>query len=129
MTDHDAIAARVRQDMKAGTPGPWKIGKNNPARVSREGRYIANFDPLHSNDPKCEDDARRAARLPDLEAAYLDLYDEVKRLLAALDDIAAAAFWIANEIRIGPEDEGRDIYYMALAIRDDASAALKGPEE
>ena len=129
MTDHDAIAARVRQNRETGTPGPWKIGKNNPARVSREGRYIANFDPLHSNDPKCEDDARRAARLPDLEAAYLDLYDEVKRLLAALDDIAAAAFWIANEIHIGPEDEGRDIYDMALAIRDDARAALKGPEE
>ena len=129
MTDHDAIAARVRQNRETGTPGPWKIGKNNPARVSREGRYIANFDPLHSNDPKCEDDARRAARLPDLEAAYLDLYDEVKRLLAALDDIAAAAFWIANEIHIGPEDEGRDIYDMALAIRDDASEALKGPEE
>jgi len=53
----------------------------------------------------------------------------VKRLLAALDDIAAAAFWIANEIHIGPEDEGRDIYDMALAIRDDARAALKGPEE
>ena len=82
MTDHDAIAARVRQNRETGTPGPWKIGKNNPARVSREGRYIANFDPLHSNDPKCEDDARRAARLPDLEAAYLDLYDEVKRLRA-----------------------------------------------
>ena len=62
MTDHDAIAARVRQNRETGTPGPWKIGKNNPARVSREGRYIANFDPLHSNDPKCEDDARRAAR-------------------------------------------------------------------
>ena len=54
---------------------------------------------------------------------------ERDRLLAALDDIAAAAFWIANEIHIGPEDEGRDIYDMALAIRDDASAALKGPEE
>ena len=129
MTDHDAIAARVRQDREKGTPGPWKSGKSNPTRVSREGRYIANFDPLHSNDPKCEDDARRAARLPDLEAAYLDLYDEVKRLLAALDDIAAAAFWIANEIHIGPDDEGRDLYEMALAIRDDASAALKGPEE
>ncbi len=129
MTDHDAIAARVRQNRETGTPGPWKIGKNNPARVSREGRYIANFDPLHSNDPKCEDDARRAARLPDLEAAYLDLYDEVKRLLAALDDIAAAAFWIANDIQIGPEDEGRDIYDMALAIRDDARAALKGDDQ
>lgn len=78
--DHDAIAARVRQDMKAGTPGPWKCGKNNPARVSRKGRYIADFDPLHSNAPKCEIDARRAAHLPDLETAYLAIYGEGKRL-------------------------------------------------
>ena len=95
MTDHDAIAARVRQDRMSGTmlTGPVYI------------------------------------KLADMADAYLDLYDEAKRLRAALDDIAAAAFWIANEIHIGPEDEGRDIYEMALAIRDDASAALKGPEE
>ena len=68
-------------------------------------------------------------KLADMADAYLDLYDEAKRLRAALDDIAAAAFWIANEIHIGPEDEGRDIYDMALAIRDDAREALKGPEE
>ena len=95
MTDHDAIAARVRQDRMSGTmlTGPVYI------------------------------------KLADMADAYLDLYDEAKRLRAALDDIAAAAFWIANEIHIGPEDEGRDIYDMALAIRDDASAAMKGPEE
>ena len=95
MTDHDAIAARVRQDRMSGTmlTGPVYI------------------------------------KLADMADAYLDLYDEAKRLRAALDDIAAAAFWIANDIHIGPEDEGRDIYEMALAIRDDASAALKGPEE
>ena len=95
MTDHDAIAARVRQDRMSGTmlTGPVYI------------------------------------KLADMADAYLDLYDEAKRLRAALDDIAAAAFWIANEIHIGPDDEGRDLYEMALAIRDDASAALKGPEE
>ena len=95
MTDHDAIAARVRQDRMSGTmlTGPVYI------------------------------------KLADMADAYLDLYDEAKRLRAALDDIAAAAFWIANDIHIGPEDEGRDIYDMALAIRDDASAALKGSEK
>ena len=95
MTDHDAIAARVRQDRMSGTmlTGPVYI------------------------------------KLADMADAYLDLYDEAKRLRAALDDIAAAAFWIANEIHIGPEDEGRDIYDMALAIRDDAREALKGPDE
>ena len=90
MTDHDAIAARVRHSRDTGGPYAWQ---------------------------------------PDLSAAYLDLYDKVTRLLAALDDIAAAAFWIANEIHIGPEDEGRDLYDMALAIRDDARAAMKGDSD
>ena len=121
MTDHDAIAARVRQNRETGTPGPWKIGKNNQARVSREGRYIANFDPLHSNDPKCEDDARRAARLPDLEAAYLDLYDEVKRLRAALTIYAQSGNW-----RLGGCCDQNSPNFTGEAI---ARAALKGDSD
>ena len=95
MTDHDAIAARVRQDRMSGTmlTGPVYI------------------------------------KLADMADAYLDLYDEAKRLRAALDEIATAASGIAHDLQIGPEDEGRDIYDMALAIRDDAREALKGPEE
>lgn len=54
---------------------------------------------------------------------------ERDRLRAVLNEIASAASGVAHEIQIGPEDEGRDIYEMALAIRDDARAALKGPEE
>ena len=54
---------------------------------------------------------------------------ERDRLRAALNEIASAADGIAHDLQIGPDDEGRDIYEMALAIRDDASAALKGPEE
>lgn len=196
MTDHDAIAARVRQDRETGTPGPWQSG------IIEDGGPFAVGDrdcwPIckmaAAPGPHNGANARRIAALPDLEAAYLDLYDEVKRLRAerdrfeaalgracqvggttylveraekaeaervaewnkrreaeasrdlekavcatikaerdamraALDDIAAAAFWIANEIHIGPEDEGRDIYEMALAIRDDARAALKGDSD
>ena len=95
MTDHDAIAARVRQDRMSGTmlTGPVYI------------------------------------KLADMADAYLDLYDEAKRLRAALDEIATAASGIAHDLQIGPDDEGRDIYEMALAIRDDARAALKGPDE
>ena len=95
MTDHDAIAARGRQDRMSGTmlTGPVYI------------------------------------KLADMADAYLDLYDEAKRLRAALDEIATAASGIAHDLQIGPEDEGRDIYDMALAIRDDAREALKGPEE
>lgn len=46
------------------------------------------------------------------------------RMLAVLDEIATAASGIARDIQIGPDDEGRDIYEMVLAIRDDARAAL-----
>ena len=103
MTDHDAIAAQVRLMSE-----------------------VCECDTDYCRHAEAHDDA------PDydgISAAYLDLYDEVKRLRAALDDIAATAFWIANDIHIGPEDEGRDIYDMALAIRDDARDALKGPDE
>jgi len=228
MTDHDAIAAKVRQDMKAGTPGPWQSG------IIEDGGPFAVGDrdcwPIckmaAAPGPHNGANARRIAALPDLEAAYLDLYDEVQRLRAerdalismrdslgnfwakaearaekaeaeriaewnkrrdaesslvlekavcltaeaerdewqeevarctlscppgfrkspasdgvkalraerdrlraALNEIASAADGIAHGLQVGPEDEGRDIYEMALAIRDDASAALKGPEE
>lgn len=121
MTDHDALAARVRQNREAGTPGPWKCGKNNPARVSREGRYIADFDPLHSNAPKCETDAARAAHLPDLEAAYLDLYDEVTRLRAALTIYAQSGNW-----RLGGCCDPNSPNFTGEAI---ARAALKGDSD
>ena len=151
MTDHDAIAARVRQGRKAGTPGPWKRGKNNPARVSREGRYIADFDPLHSKAQICENDAARAAFLPDLEDAYLDLYDEVRRLRAERDRFEAA---LGRACQVGgttylveraekaeaERDRLRDaLHRISLASSDsgtskeslghEARAALKGTSE
>ena len=193
MTDHDAIAARVRQDMKAGTPGLWRVGPVDDTIVTAaDGSEVAAVDGDYNEPdlwPIMEANARRIAALPDLEAAYLDLYDEVKRLRAdltdgsfyketdidrlqeraekaeaeriaewnkrrdaesslvlekavcltaeaerdrlrtALNEIASAADGIAHDLQIGPEDEGRDIYDMVLAIRDDAREALKGPEE
>ena len=133
--DHDAIAARVWQDRETGTPGVWDAAIESGchaivAAILPDGANIIALIGNSLETPERETmrfaNARRIAALPDLEAAYLDLYDEVQRLLAALDDIAAAAFWIANEIHIGPEDEGRALYDMALAIRDDARAAMKG---
>lgn len=34
MTDHDAIAARVRQDRETGTPGPWVQDDMTPAWIN-----------------------------------------------------------------------------------------------
>ena len=79
MTDHDAIAARVRQDRETGTPGPWKAVAAGQADDLNE---VVRFDPFQSIADAEGDTARRIAALPDLEAAYLDLYDEVQRLRA-----------------------------------------------
>ena len=87
MTDHDAIAARVRQDRETGTPGPWQSG------IIEDGGPFAVGDrdcwPIckmaAAPGPHNGANARRIAALPDLEAAYLDLYDEVQRLRAERD--------------------------------------------
>ena len=160
MTDHDAIAARVRQDRMSGTmlTGPVYIKLADMAdayldlydevqrlRAERDrfeaalGRacqvggttYLVERAEKAEAERVAEWNKRREAEASrDLEKAVCATFKaERDALLAALDDIAAAAFWNANEIHIGPEDEGRDIYDMALAIRDDASAAMKGPEE
>ena len=183
MTDHDAIAARVRQDRMSGTmlTGPVYIKLADMAdayldlydeakrlRAERDDaistldawfdRRELVHDAVDQAVLDCAKGYLRTSRVGGMQqeesdtvlaviedmarlSVFADLFirmdrerlekteAERDRLRAALDDIAAAAFWIANEIHIGPEDEGRDIYDMALAIRDDASAALKGPEE
>ena len=114
MIDHDAIAAKVRQDRETGTPGPWQSG------IIEDGGPFAVGDrdcwPIckmaAAPGPHNGANARRIAALPDLEAAYLDLYDEVQRLRAVLESIAK------NTCCEGCQE-------AALVAR----AALKGPEE
>ena len=155
MTDHDAIAARVRQDRMSGTmlTGPVYIkladmadayldlydeAKRLRADLTDGSFYKeTDIDRLQERAEKAE--AERIAewnKRRDAEsslvlekAVCLTAEAERDRLRAALNEIASAADGIAHGLQVGPEDEGRDIYEMALAIRDDASAALKGPEE
>ena len=81
--DHDAIAARVRQNREAGTPGPWALSASG-YNVMR-GKTAATVAVAQPSDFSLSD-ARRISALPDLEAAYLALYDEVKRLRAERDE-------------------------------------------
>ena len=85
--DHDAIAARVRQNREAGTPGPWALSASG-YNVMR-GKTAATVAVAQPSDFSLSD-ARRISALPDLEAAYLALYDEVKRLRAERDALRAA---------------------------------------
>ena len=91
MTDHDAIAAKVRQDREAGTPGVWDAAIESGchaivAAILPDGANIIALIGNSLETPERETmrfaNARRIAALPDLEAAYLDLYDEVQRLRA-----------------------------------------------
>ncbi len=74
------VVAEMQRDMAAGTPGPWEVAEAGtypddegakvlgPASANSRGNrvryYVAQF---------CTRDARRIARLPDLEAGYLAL--------------------------------------------------------
>ena len=154
MIDHDAIEPGVRLNRACKEPGPCPdleeayldlYDEVQRLRAERDrfeaalGRacQVGGTTYLCERAEKAE--AQRIAewnKRRDAEASLvlekavcLTAEAERDRLLAALDDIAAAAFWIANEIHIGPDDEGRDIYEMALAIRDDAREALKGTSE
>ena len=129
--DHDAIAARVRQDRMSGTmlTGPVYIKLADMADA-----YLDLYDEakrLRAERDRFEAALGRACQVGG--TTYLveraeKAEAERDRLRAALDEIATAASGIAHDIHIGPDDEGRDIYDMALAIRDDARAALKGSD-
>lgn len=89
--DHDAIAARVWQDRETGTPGVWDAAIESGchaivAAILPDGANIIALIGNSLETPERETmrfaNARRIAALPDLEAAYLDLHDEVKRLRA-----------------------------------------------
>ncbi len=94
--DHDAIAARVRQDREKGSPGPWHQAEDNPSHIDYTDQFVTCWNVAyvhtHCGHPidGSSSNARRIAALPDLEAAYLDLYDEVKRLRAERDRFEAA---------------------------------------
>ena len=88
---------------------------------------------IEDGGPECElDDGRWVCSVDCYDLAVLNhLVAEAERdrLRAALNEIATAASGIAHDLQIGPDDEGRDIHEMALAIRDDARAALKGDSD
>ena len=172
MTDHDAIAARVRDHIARGgspyiAPSEYLDLYDEVQRLRADKRLIiderdntfalmlaraekaeAERDALQSQccmcgktglstiedgGPECElDDGRWVCSVDCYDLAVLNhLVAEAERdrLRAALNEIATAASGIAHGLQIGPDDEGRDIHEMALAIRDDARAALKGDSD
>ena len=76
----------IKRDREAGTPGPWRTSKVNPSRVfGPDSQPVMDRDPTFSQEVKFEANARRIARIPDLEAALLAA-DELARAVDGLHD-------------------------------------------
>lgn len=90
--DVERLIAEAKAALEGVTDGPWKQGKEHPYRVSRQGTYIANCDPLHCNHPVTENNARFIAwarnNVPALIAALRAMQAEKSEL--ALDVLAAS---------------------------------------
>lgn len=123
---------KIERDRTAGTPGPWRVGPvDDTVVIAPDGSEVAAIDGDYNEPdlwPVMEANARRIARLPELEQAYLDLTAEVRRLTAERDAALAGAVrvkslvWkkrdidihLAQNYRITPfYGQGPAAYYLA----------------
>jgi hypothetical protein len=76
---HTPDVAAVQADMAAGTPGPWFIV---PCECGHRGcnYHGTSNGSFYQGCGYSREDARRIARLPDLEAAYIALTAELTEL-------------------------------------------------
>lgn len=76
----------IEKDRTAGTPGPWRVGPvDDTVVIAPDGSEVAAIDGDYNEPdlwPVMEANARRIARLPELEQAYLDLTAERDAALA-----------------------------------------------
>ena len=86
----------IRADRGAGTPGPWRIGNHDPMRGIWIGGSNENggavlpylwFGHTINFPNEYEANARRIARVPELEDAYESVLEENARLRDALSSI------------------------------------------
>ena len=109
----EAVAQMVA-DREAGTPGPWRIvrlassfdSRDSSFGISygRSGNRLALVDGEGNSSSHNEPNARRIARLPDIEAAYLTLAAENATLraseAAALERVAELEAALANPVAV-----------------------------
>ena len=80
----------IEKDRAEGTSGPWRVGPvDDTVVIAPDGSEVAAIDGDYNEPdlwPVMEANARRIARVPELEQAYLDLTAEVQRLTADRED-------------------------------------------
>lgn len=114
----------IEKDRAEGTPGPWMalgtpvIGftevKAQPLAVRGFTRRICCVDAVNNTDRERDANARRIARLPELEQAYLDLTAEVRRLTRERDAALAGAMRVRKLVWTGGWHGRRSGVYTIL---------------
>lgn len=83
----------IQKDREAGTSGPWCVGPvDDTVVIAPDGSEVAAIDGDYNEPdlwPVMEANARRIARLPDLEQAYLDLTAENAALKERVAELEA----------------------------------------
>lgn len=100
---------KIERDRTAGTPGPWRVGPvDDTVVIAPDGSEVAAIDGDYNEPdlwPVMEANARRIARLPELEQAYLDLTAERDAALAGAPDATAALIAAAYEVAASEAEE------------------------
>ena len=95
------VVAQMQRDMAAGTPGPWFVAGVRVKMERQQWLAVSRYDEANKRDeniccagydPKTglgSTDARRIARLPDLEAAVIALATQLAERDAELAQVKA----------------------------------------
>lgn len=99
----------IRKDREQGTDGPWEVGVRDTGTDERyvRGNHFEICKCLHhcvgGIEKEMEANARRIARLPELEEAYLAQAAEIERLREAIKYADSLV-----TIEINPSNYGHD---------------------
>ena len=116
----DTLLEQIKADRENGTQGPWRQGQSGNLRVygpDGMGEHSGLvFDVETGKASKGRANARRIARVPDLEAAYIALTEARARDAETIKTAKVLARLVKQEADCyDPSDSGAEEMYEALA--------------
>lgn len=115
--------AAMKADMEAGAPGPWRVGPvDDTVVVAADGSEIAAIDGDYNEPdlwPMMEANARRIARVPDMEETLISQAAEIERLKYQIHEASDPDFLF------GAMDNVNDLGVSLADFADAASRAIR----